>query len=120
MTKKNDDYDFNDRLNKLFTTKEMKNSMIATSMGMSAVMCSYIVESMNIRDIPVDVRYAVAMTSGNMLAIMTADEVAVPVDLTENMEDINEQTEESIYRKFVKVVKMIHADILEKEKEDLL
>lgn len=109
--------EMHERLGKMFESDDTKLGMILTMLGQSAMMTQFLADTIPIEELPVPIRYAMAMTAGNMMAL-TSGEINVGImDLTEpDFPELGEQGEEHIYRKMKRIVTMLYKEIQRRDK----
>ena len=118
MKEKSDEKEINELHERLksMMNEDQKCSLITTMMGMAGVLTRYIVENVPLKTVPIGVHYAMAMTSGNIMTLMSGEMIAEMVDLTDSS-NLGEQTEEAIYRNAVSIIELLYKDIQERNND---
>ena len=105
------------RLKLLFPTEEIMLDGLATAIGMSATLCQFVHDFSKefecVEHLPTMVKYAMAVTSANMVAITSANpdgEIEVfKFPVIEHLED--EQYEEHLHRKMCMIIEFLYNSI---------
>ncbi len=107
------------KIKNVLKTDFEKCSMILTLLGASGIMAKFISEKHgHISRVPVEVRYAMALTANNMLAIINNEKEVRSYHFPEEKElQVTEQQEEAIFRKMKAVVEYLY-DQLQKEETE--
>lgn len=108
---------FKDRLMKKIPTDDLKASLIITLLGTAGTIAEWLPTAVKLSDIPIEVRYALANITGNILAVISDHQVNPSLDLT-NDYILGEQEQERAYRVYKKIVTMMYKD-LQGYEEDL-
>jgi hypothetical protein len=115
----NKDQVMKNKLKKILPDEDSKILMIQTLLGMSTVLCKYIMETSikkgTYKELPITVQYACANISANMIAFLSDGERG-KVDLSDFGNEIGEQTQENIYRKMKWIIEEVHKNLQENEK----
>jgi len=115
----NEDQLMKNKLKKILPDEASQILMIETLLGMSGVLCEYIMETSikkdNFKYLPVNVQYACANITANLIAFISDGELG-KVDLSNFGDEIGEQTQESIYRKMKWIIEEVHKYLQENEK----
>lgn len=107
------------QINKKMPNERDKALMIMTLMGVSGMLAEWIVQTMNINALPVQVQYALALTAANILSLTQDSEGPIPsMDLTNETYAMGEQTQECIYRTMKKIVMKLYAEVTNDEQAD--
>ncbi len=64
---------FKEILRKKIPSEEEKMSMILTLMGCAGHLTEFIAKNYDIKKLPIEIKYACALTAGNMLALLTGE-----------------------------------------------
>ena len=116
-----DDHKLHARIHAILPTEDEKCAMLATLMGMSGLLTEFVADTVPPKKIPDIVKYAMAISAGNLMAFVRGEKIAerFKFNMDLNRNDLGEQKEELIYRKMKFVVKMLHKEIVEEEKNDI-
>lgn len=102
-----------DRLKLMYPSEEDKLDCIMTMLGMSATLTKFLMDALKPRDInelPVEVNYACAITSSNMVGLLSPSEdpefqrIKFPTHIMVN----NEQREETVRRRLIEVIESMY------------
>lgn len=111
-----------DRLKLMYPSEEDKLDCIMTMLGMSATLTKFLMDALkprDINDLPVEVNYACAVTSGNMVGLLSPNEdsdfqrIKFPTHIMVN----NEQREETVRRRLIQVVEDLY-ELIQKDKNN--
>jgi len=121
MSEAAEDMKFKEKIKQLVTTDADRVSMLASLLGMSAVLTEYVMEQAiqdgDLDDLPPIVKYACALVSGNMAAFMSDGKNGSLIDLSDAEYAVGEQTQEKIYRKMKWVVGVLYHQMNEDERD---
>ena len=110
---RNSEKDLFKKLKKCFPTEDDKICCIATQLGMAATMALYLSKIDGLIDHPPAVRYAIAVTAGNMRATLSPSK-GDPV-YCEELLNMTDEEYENIEKKLRIVIKNLYQNLMEEE-----
>lgn len=113
-----EDENFLVRIDKIVPRNEDKCLLILTLLGASASTIEFITNEHNIKNIPIEIRYACAVLAGNIKSFMKNQPIEFINFPHEKEYIMSEQKEERIYRKMKYIVEMMYKNLEEEENEN--
>jgi len=107
------------KIKKMHSSEDELALSLVTMLGSAGALCVFVSENVDLKEIPSDIMYACALIAGNMITF-TQDVTQEIVKKNMSQEfpyELDEQTQEGIYRKCKWVVEHLYAVIREIEKE---
>lgn len=115
MSRKKEDQ-FANKIKRLIPDENHRLNMIMTLLGTSGMLTEFVMTCGDVSKLPIDVKYACALTSANMIAFISDGKRGIFKDMDEPYE-MGEQTQERIYRKMKWIIEELYKFIQENEKE---
>lgn len=107
---------FMEKIKSKLSSDELKTSMIVTLLGCSGVLAEFIADNFTPKDVPIEVQYSVALTAGNIMALIHDRGELSPLDFSKDYK-MSEQTQERIHRVMKKVIYMLYEQLKSEENE---
>lgn len=105
-----------EKIDKFLPSKKEKCNMIMTCLGCAAQQAEFILEKFNPKDVPLDVRYVIAITCANMRTFTSDHEEVQRIDFSYDIPERSEQGQEKLHRRLRRIVKTLYEHMLEEEK----
>lgn len=106
---------FEDILHKKLPSQKEKITMILTLLGCCGHFTEFIAKDYFIKDIPIEIKHALALSAANMVSLTTDRECEI-LDFSTDLK-LGEQTQERCYRMFKKIVFLLYESIIEEEND---